>query len=105
VCTATAGSTISTDWVTGAAVGRHGSVSLAVESCLPAFRCRFGVARFRRDGQLDTSFSGDGRRILMFGRARSDAGDVAVDRRDRTIAVGSASHRRTRADFAIARLR
>jgi hypothetical protein len=95
----------SADWVAGADVGRRGSVALAVESCLPPFRCRLGVARFRRDGRLDTSFSDDGRRLLIFGTTRSDAHDVTVDRRDRIIAVGSANHRRTHADFAIARLR
>jgi uncharacterized delta-60 repeat protein len=92
------------DSATGVAVGRHGTVALSVQSCLAFVTCRFGVARFRRDGRIDTSFSADGRRLIMFGSTRADASDVTVDRRNRTVAVGFVYHRRTHDDVAVVRL-
>jgi uncharacterized delta-60 repeat protein len=50
----------------------------------------FAVARFRRDGRLDRTFSRDGRMMVSFGRERWDAvHGLALQRDGRIVAVGS----------------
>jgi uncharacterized delta-60 repeat protein len=64
-------------------------------------RGNFSLVRYRPDGNLDPSFSGDGKVKTSFGEFAS-ASSVAIDPRDRIVAAG-----RTRSsgakDFALAR--
>ena len=65
----------------------------------------FGFARFRRDGTLDRSFSGDGRATVNFGHLRSDTVRGLVLQRDgKILAAGSSGTRETRPRIAVTRL-
>jgi uncharacterized delta-60 repeat protein len=65
----------------------------------------FAFARFRRDGRLDRSFSGDGRATVHFGRLRSDSVRALVLQRDgRILAAGSSGTRDTAPRIAVTRL-
>lgn len=57
----------------------------------------FALARYRRDGRLDRSFSGNGKATTDFGR-NDQAEAVVVDPQDRIVAAGVG-----RSDFALAR--
>jgi uncharacterized delta-60 repeat protein len=60
----------------------------------------FAVARFRRDGRLDRSFSRNGKVTTSFTRSADEAHAVVVDSRDRIVAVGEGGHGD---DFLLAR--
>jgi uncharacterized delta-60 repeat protein len=62
----------------------------------------FALARFNRDGSLDTSFSSDGRLATDFG-LRETATDVAVQPGGRIVAAGFAGGVTFDDDFALAR--
>jgi uncharacterized delta-60 repeat protein len=71
----------------------HGKIVLAGEDCPPGHACvnhsRFALARYTRDGTLDPSFSGDGKRITRFGPGRGAAAyAVAVQRDGKIVAAG-----------------
>ncbi len=92
------------------AVDSHNRVVVAGWSFQPggSLNYDFAVARFNTDGSLDTSFSGDGKRLQSFGNAfESDqATAVAVDSQDRIVVAGTSDQDTTNAvnnDFAIAR--
>jgi uncharacterized delta-60 repeat protein len=61
---------------------------------------QFALARFREDGVLDSSFSGNGRVRTGFQAGDSEVHAVAIDGRGRFVAAGSAG-----AHFALARFR
>jgi uncharacterized delta-60 repeat protein len=66
----------------------------------------FAVARFRRDGTLDRSFSGDGRATVDFGHRLSDGVRGLALRRDGSIILaGSSGKRGAVPRIAVARLR
>ncbi len=63
----------------------------SVASCTGANDCvDFGLARLETDGDLDSTFSGDGRAVTDFPGADSNEGavDVAIDSQDRIVAGG-----------------
>ena len=64
----------------------------------------FGVARFRRGGALDTTFSGDGKRMVDLGSGSSQANAVIIQD-DGKIVVAGYAETATGRDFALARLR
>jgi uncharacterized delta-60 repeat protein len=65
----------------------------------------FAIARFRRDGRLDRSFSGDGRRTINFGRQRFDVAYGLAVRGRSIVATGSTGLAPERAPgVAVARL-
>ena len=62
----------------------------------------FALVRYRSDGTLDSSFSGDGMLLTDFGSSDDGANDLALDARGRIVAAGysfSSGH----GDFALAR--
>ncbi len=63
----------------------------SVASCTGANDCvDFGLARLETDGDLDSTFSGNGRAVTDFPGADSNEGavDVAIDSQDRIVAGG-----------------
>jgi uncharacterized delta-60 repeat protein len=50
----------------------------------------FAVARFKRDGRLDRSFSGDGRATTAFGARVEQVGSMAIDSEGRIVIAGTA---------------
>jgi uncharacterized delta-60 repeat protein len=65
----------------------------------------FALARFRRDGNLDLSFGGDGKVATLFGErdCSEHAEDVAVQLDGRIVAVGVAGCTEPHPEFALAR--
>ena len=64
----------------------------------------FMLARYKPNGTLDNSFSGDGRQTTDFGFGADDgANDVAIQASGRIVAVGVAGGGATGDDFALAR--
>jgi uncharacterized delta-60 repeat protein len=64
----------------------------------------FTLARYKPNGKLDNSFSGDGRQTTDFGFGADDgANDVAIQANGRIVAVGVAGGGATGDDFALAR--
>jgi uncharacterized delta-60 repeat protein len=65
-----------------------------------ADRSEFALARYRSDGGLDRSFSGNGKASSSLARHASGADSVVIDSRDRIVAAGSAG---SKSRFALAR--
>jgi uncharacterized delta-60 repeat protein len=63
---------------------------------------RFAVARYSSDGNLDTSFSGDGKVTTNFTSGRDFAAGVAIQTDERIVAAGTANFNGD-ARFAVAR--
>jgi uncharacterized delta-60 repeat protein len=63
----------------------------------------FAVARYNRDGSLDTSFDSDGKAIVDFG-SYEEAWSVALQRNGRIVVAGFTSLGEDNNDFALARL-
>ena len=55
---------------------------------LPKIYADFAIARLNPNGDLDTTFGGDGRVLISFG-GPAQINDIAVDEQNRVIAVGS----------------
>jgi uncharacterized delta-60 repeat protein len=62
----------------------------------------FTVARYKPNGSLDPSFSGDGWALTGFGR-RAHPNSVAIDSHGRIVAAGITQYDSGHADFALAR--
>jgi uncharacterized delta-60 repeat protein len=64
----------------------------------------FALARYRPNGSLDTSFSGDGKAFTSFGWTESLGFGVAIDDHQRVVAAGTVSNfNDSRSAFALAR--
>ena len=63
----------------------------------------FALARFDRDGELDDSFSGDGRQTTDFNGESDFASAVAIDSQGRAVVVGTADRYLSVDPLAIAR--
>ena len=70
---------------------RRGRIVVAGEGTRNLYRTEddFAIARFRRDGRLDRSFSGDGRRTINFGKRRFDVAYGLAVRGRSILATGS----------------
>lgn len=92
--------------VAAMAVDAKGRATLA-GCCRIRHRRRIGIIRLTRGGELDDSFSGDGRRPLDLGR-REEASALAIGKRGRVFVAGSVAERKPRrtqkTDLALARL-
>ncbi len=64
----------------------------------------FAVARLTSSGELDASFSGDGKQTVDFGGTTDSGQSVAVDSAGRVIIGGYSQQAATGSDFAVARL-
>jgi uncharacterized delta-60 repeat protein len=62
----------------------------------------FALARYKRNGHLDRSFGRDGKVTTKFGRKGFGATGVAIDSRDRIVAIGSTG-KGENPNFALAR--
>jgi uncharacterized delta-60 repeat protein len=65
----------------------------------------FAVARFKWNGDLDSSFGGDGKVTTDFGAVGDYARSVAIDSHDRVVVAGYSQGGSRRANFALARYR
>ena len=84
------------DGATGLAIQEDGKVVVAGHACGNG-RCKFALARYRRDGTLDATFDEDGKLTTGFVGGAS-ASDVAIDPDGRIVVVGGSDDR-----FAVAR--
>jgi uncharacterized delta-60 repeat protein len=85
-----------------------GKILVAGEGARNVYRTEedFAVARFRRNGTLDRTFSGDGRATVDFGHRLSDGvHGLALWRGGRIVLAGSSGKRGTVPRMAVARLR
>jgi uncharacterized delta-60 repeat protein len=92
---------------TDVALQRDGKIVVVGDSNQSATGADFAIARFKSNGQLDTSFSGDGKRLQSFDNngSNSDNADGVAIQSDGRIVVAGASDPpgAPRDDFAIAR--
>ncbi len=91
---------------TGVAIQGDGRVVAVGNTCSgdPDAVCDFALARYDSDGELDTTFSGDGKETTDFGSIRDGASGVALQADGKVIAVGSSGNASGSAfDFALAR--
>jgi uncharacterized delta-60 repeat protein len=89
------------------AVQRGGKILVAGSGARNLYRTEedFAVARFRANGRLDRSFSGDGRATVDFGHRLSDGvHGLALDREGRIVLGGSSGKRGAVPRIAVARL-
>jgi uncharacterized delta-60 repeat protein len=77
---------------------------VAAGQTLTGYYTRFAISRYRINGSLDQSFSGDGRTTTSIGTEHDGAYGVVVDREGRTIAAGAGANGFW-SDFALARYR
>jgi uncharacterized delta-60 repeat protein len=94
------------DEANSVALQRDGKAVVAGWSFQNATGDDFAIARFKSNGQLDASFSGDGRRLQSFdnGSNGDEANGVAIDSSGRIVVAGSSDlPGAPRDDFAIAR--
>jgi len=91
--------------IDGAAVDSRGRVIVAGTSTPSVGGHNFRVVRFLSNGDLDTSFAGDGNTDVDFFGVDDYATAVAVDANDNVIVVGQAGRSATDIDFGVARLR
>jgi uncharacterized delta-60 repeat protein len=76
---------------------------LAAGRAGPYGSTRFAVARYRRNGSLDTSFGGDGKVTTRFGASSSGVSDAVIQSDGKIVAVGFAAADRSDSTFALAR--
>jgi uncharacterized delta-60 repeat protein len=95
-----------TSFAAGVAIQADGKIVLGGSSGSDQ-RSRFAVVRYRPDGDLDSSFSGDGIQTTTFGPTGSLGGPiasgVAIQRDGKILVVGHVNPRRSRVEFAVAR--
>jgi uncharacterized delta-60 repeat protein len=75
---------------------------VAAGSGANGFYSDFALARYRANGSLDSTFSGDGKKMTSFGSFGDSAVGVAIDAQARIVAAGIASDG-SQGDFAVAR--
>jgi uncharacterized delta-60 repeat protein len=92
------------DRATGVAVTAHGKVIVVGQAGGGAGGSFFALARYNRNGSLDTSFSGDGRKMTYFRGRRERATGVALQDNGKIVVVGFAGND-LGGDFALARYR
>ena len=83
---------------------RSGGKIVVAGSTKAGHESDFALARFKRSGNLDDSFAGDGRRTTEFGGNSDQAHDVAIQPNGRIVVVGT-TNAHGRFDFALARYR
>jgi uncharacterized delta-60 repeat protein len=87
-------------------VQRDGRIVVGGHVATQASGRDFAVARFRPNGKLDRSFSGDGRRTVGFEGGDDDLlADLAIQPNGRIVLVGQSRQPPNSLDLAIARLR
>ena len=84
--------------------GTHGGKIVVAGSVIgnQSSDVNIGVARYHRDGTLDTSFSGDGKVVTSFGSSQEEARDVLIQSDGKIVAVGWTTSGRNM-DFALVR--
>jgi uncharacterized delta-60 repeat protein len=84
------------------AIQDDGTIVAAGGTFSSDFHSDFALARFRRDGRLDPTFSGDGKVITDFGHD-DDASGVAIQADGKIVAAGKTGRQSGTPDFAVAR--
>ena len=92
-----------TDQAQAVAIRSGGKIVVAGSTTVGAGAFDFAVARFKRSGNLDGSFAGDGRKTTEFGGSDM-AYDVAIQPNGRIVVVGT-TNANGNYDFAVARYR
>jgi uncharacterized delta-60 repeat protein len=83
------------------AIDSRGRITVAGPSCHSYPDCDFALARYRRNGSLDRSFSGDGKATTDFGSG--GANSMAIDSRNRVVVAGGTTDSYAGGEFALAR--
>jgi uncharacterized delta-60 repeat protein len=83
------------------AIDFRGRMVVAGASCSPYPDCDFALARYRRNGWLDRSFSGGGKVTTDF--QSGGANSVAIDSQGRIVVAGGTTESYAGGDFALAR--
>jgi uncharacterized delta-60 repeat protein len=86
------------DIATAVAIQDDGKIVVAGSS-----GSQFALARYNRNGTLDTTFSGDGRLLTSFGSSQAVANGVAIQTGGKIVAGGTAVGPASNYDFALAR--
>ncbi len=84
------------------AIQRDGKIVLVGQS-FDSGNVDFAIVRLNRDGSLDGSFNGGGKKTIDFGGSE-DASGVAIDAAGRIVIVGKSRNAVPRSRFAVARL-
>jgi uncharacterized delta-60 repeat protein len=88
----------------GVAIQRDGRIVLAGLSLRGGASYNFAIARYTEDGNLDGSFSGDGKRLVELGDD-DNADDVVIQPNGRIVIAGNSEQGSEQDVFAIVRLR
>jgi uncharacterized delta-60 repeat protein len=89
------------DWLNSVAIDSEGRIVAAGTHCEDG-ACSFILVRYRANGDLDSSFGGDGSVTTNFG-SYSELLSVAIDPRGRTVAAGWSDDGDGSGGFALAR--
>ena len=78
------------DWAKAVAIAPDGKIVVAGDARIggPVYAKRFAVARYESDGDLDPTFSGDGKAWFNLGGEFEEANDVAVQRDGKIVIAG-----------------
>jgi uncharacterized delta-60 repeat protein len=94
------------DFCEGVAIQGDGRIVVAGNSQQPATFDDFAVARFRPNGKLDPTFSGDGRKTIAVPGGENDSGyAVEIQRDGKIVVAGESSVTPTSWELAVARLK
>ena len=85
------------------AIDSRGRIVVAGPSCHSYPDCDFALARYRRNGSLDRSFSGHGKVTTDLGSG--GANSMAIDSRNRIVVAGGTTESYAGGEFALSRYR
>ena len=89
----------------GIAIQADGRIVVAGEACIYGPICDFVVVRYAPNGSLDTSFDGDGIKIIDMGGAYDTANDLAIQPDGKIVIVGASGTSYTARNYAFAVVR
>jgi uncharacterized delta-60 repeat protein len=90
----------------GVTIQSDGKIVVVGQTCTPnpGWICNLAVARYNANGSLDTTFSGDGKQIVDFGRADNGSYGGVVVLPNGKIVIAGRMFNGTNSDFALYRL-
>ncbi len=92
------------DQARAAAFQADGKIVAAGFASSPFGAMKFAVARYRANGAIDTTFSGDGKTQIDFGSCCASAHSVLVQADGKLVVVGYPNSESSDSDFTLARL-
>lgn len=82
-----------------------GKIVVSGEKCTTGYTCDVAVARYKKDGTLDTTFSSDGKQVIPFGSGDNGSyGGLAIQSDGRIVIGGYMENAAGNYDFAVYRL-